>query len=145
MCIRDRVFDSIIGDCSICLSKCGLRIRILILIVCWFIICWFLLEERHVIYKLLKLLMDEIGEEGCLVGRVACSFARQVVLHAIAVFNGHHNFELVLGFGGFWLGPPNFECIAKESSVVNIVVTEVKELGVSDIFVAICGKGLAIL
>jgi hypothetical protein len=36
--------------------------------------------------------------------------------------------------------------IVKESSVVNVVITEAKGLGVSDIIVAICfGKGLAIL
>ena len=91
----EKVFDSIVGNCGIGFVGRNLRIRILILIV-----CWFLLEERHVVDKLLELLMAEIGNEGCLVGRVACSFARQVVLHTIAVFDGHQNFEVVVGFAG---------------------------------------------
>jgi hypothetical protein len=88
---------------------------------------------------------DEIGDEGCLVGGVACSFARQVVLHTIVMFDGHQNFEFLVGFGAFWLCPPNLECIIEESSFVNVVIAEAKELGVSDIFETIFGEGLDIL
>ncbi len=136
----EKVLDSIVGNCGIGFVGRNLRIRILILIV-----CWFLLEERDVVDKLLELLMDEIGDEGCLVGRVACSFACQVVLHTIVMFDGHQNFEVLVGFGGFWLCPPKFDCIVEKSSFVNVVVAEAKELGVSDILETIFGEGLAVL
>jgi hypothetical protein len=68
-----------------------------------------------------------------------------VVLHTIVMFDGHQTFEVLVGFGGFWLCPPNFECIFEGSSFVNVVVAEANELGVSDIFETIFGEGLAIL
>ena len=122
-------------------SRFGLDVGILVFVVGRVL----LLVNGHVIHKLLEFLVDEVSYKGGLIGRVARSFACQLIFHSIVVFDSHEGFEGGIGFGCFRFGAPDFECVVKEASGVNVVVTETKKLRVGDIFFAVFGKDLSIL
>ena len=129
------------NDGGISINWCRwLRIGILV-----FVVHWFLLVERHVVDKLLKFLVDEIGDKGCLIGRVAGGLGGQVVFHAVFVFDCHDCFENSICFGGVGFCAPDLEGIIEEASCIDVVVTESKQLRVRDVFFSVFGEDLTVL
>ena len=60
------------------------------------------------------------------------------------MFGGHVGTEKRIGLVDGRFGSPYFESIVEEASFVDVLVTQTKELGIRDGFIAVSGKVLTV-
>ena len=92
--VFENVFYVIFGECSIGLIVWwhkGIVVRIVWLLVLLF--CGVLLVKGHLIDEMFELLVNDVGDFGDIVGRVAGTFAGELIFHSVFMFGCHVSAE----------------------------------------------------
>jgi hypothetical protein len=102
----EKILDVTGCECSIGLWRSRRDIGVPIFIMS--LLCRIMLVDGHVIYELFEFLVDNVGDGGDMVGRVASTFAGELIFHSIFMFCSHVGAEKRVSFIGRWFGSPNF-------------------------------------